>query len=275
MRRLLLLGFLLAHQLASFALRPEREWASTPDSLGLPYQTLTLGTPDHAQLATWVVEPAAQAADQHTTLVLAYGDAGNMGNWVHAARALAAAGYRVYLFDYRGFGHSSEFAIDPARLYYQEFATDLRTVLADARQRYPHSRTGVLGFSMGTILGSEVAAAHQCDFFVAEGYVADPQQTVAAIYRRKQKVVTLPAEASAYPQLAARIQCPWLLLAGTQDENTPLADSAAVVRAAGRGQRRQLVTFKGGHGAGLTILSNKAYGDLYVQAIRRFLVAKS
>lgn len=275
MRHLLLLGFLLVQHLAASALRPERQWASTPDSLGLPYQTLTLATPDHAHLATWVIEPAAQAPDQHTTIVLAYGDAGNMGNWTYAARALAGAGYRVYLFDYRGFGHSSDFAIDPARLYYQEFATDLRTVLADARRRYPRSRTGVLGFSMGTIMGAEVAAAHQCDFFVAEGYVRDPQQMVAAIYRRKQKVATLPAEAARYPKLAARIRCPWLLFAGTLDENTPLADSAAVVLAARRGQRRQLVPFVGAHGAGLDTLSDKEYGDSYVSTIRRFLAAKS
>jgi pimeloyl-ACP methyl ester carboxylesterase len=268
----LLCLFLLQTSLA-WALKPSREWAATPDSVGLTYQTLTLATPDHAQLATWVIEPAATAPDQHTTVVLAYGDAGNMGNWVHQARALAGVGYRVYLFDYRGFGHSSDFAIDLNQLYYHEFALDLGTVLADAKRRYPRNRTGILSFSMGTIMSAEVAAAHRCDFFIAEGYVGSPQVVVASVLKNKHKQLSLPTEAATYDRLAPRINCPWLLIAGTQDVNTPLADSAAVVQAARRGQRRQLVPFAGAHMAGFFTLSDKAFGDLYVAAIQRFLAA--
>ncbi|MDJ0363894.1 alpha/beta fold hydrolase [Hymenobacter sp. H14-R3] len=266
----LLCLFLLQTALA-WALKPSREWAATPDSVGLAYQSLTLATPDHAQLATWVIEPTTAAPDQHTTLVLAYGDAGNMGNWVHQARALASAGYRVYLFDYRGFGHSSDFVINLNRLYYHEFALDLNTVLADAKRRYPRNRTGILGFSMGTIMSAEVAAAHRCDFFIAEGYVGNPQAIVANVLKNKHKQLSLPAEAARYARLAPRINCPWLLIAGTQDVNTPLADSAAVVQAARRGQRRELISFAGEHSAGFYTLSDKEFGDLYVAAIRRFL----
>ncbi|GAB3634574.1 alpha/beta hydrolase [Hymenobacter arcticus] len=273
MVRASLLCLLLLQTVAAWALKPSREWAATPDSVGLTYQARTLPTPDHAQLATWIIEPAATAPNQRTTLVLAYGDAGNMGNWVHQARALAGAGYRVYLFDYRGFGHSSDFAIDPNRLYYHEFTLDLTAVLADAKHRYPRSRTGILGFSMGTIMGAEVAAAHRCDFFLAEGYVGSPQAVVASVLKNKHKQLSLPAEAATYARLAPRINCPWLLIAGTQDVNTPLADSAAVVQAARRGQRRQLVPFAGAHMAGFYTLSEKEFGDLYVGAIRRFLAA--
>lgn len=273
MLRYFLLGCLLVQTALAWALKPSREWAATPDSLGLAYQSRTLATPDHARLATWVVEPLAPAADQHATLVLAYGDAGNMGNWVYQARALASAGYRVYLFDYRGFGHSSDFAMNPDQLYYPEFVTDLRTVLADARRRYPRSRTGVLGFSMGTIMASAVAAAHRCDFFIAEGYVGNFQGIVDYVLKNKHKQLVLPAGAATYARLAPRINCPWLLIAGTQDQNTPLADSAAVVRAARRGQRRQLVPFNGGHSAGFYTLTEKEFGDLYVGVIRRFLAA--
>ncbi len=271
MLRVSLLCFLLLQTALAWALKPSRAWAATPDSVGLTYQTLTLATPDHARLATWVIEPAATAPNQHTTLVLAYGDAGNMGNWVQQARALAGAGYRVYLFDYRGFGHSSDFSIDPNRLYYHEFTLDLRTVLADARRRYPRSRTGILGFSMGTIMSAEVAADHRCDFLIAEGYVGSPQAVVANVLKNKHKQLSLPAAAAGYARLAPRIICPWLLIAGTQDVNTPLADSAAVVQAARRGQRRQLVPFAGEHSAGFYTLSNKAFGDLYVAAIQRFM----
>lgn len=179
MKFLVLLGLLLIQTATAWALKPLRDWVAKPDSLGLQYQTLALTTPDKAELVSWVVEPAATVPDQHTTMVLAYGDAGNMSYWIYQAQALSNAGYRVYLFDYRGFGHSSTFAIDPKQLYYEEFTSDLRTVLNDARHRYPRSRTGIISFSMGTIMGSKVAATSPCDFLVTEGYVASPQRIVA------------------------------------------------------------------------------------------------
>jgi len=227
MTRYTLLAFLLLQTATAWALKPSRVWVATPDSLGLRYETVALTTPDNVPLTGWVVEPDARVPDQHTTMVLAYGDAGNMSMWLDNARALTKGGYRVYLFDYRGFGHSADFAIDGQRLYYPEFAVDLRTALADARRRFPRNRTGIIGFSMGTIMGAEVAAGGRCDFFVAEGYVGSPQSIAAFQLQSRHKVVTLPPEAAAYSQNAPRIKCPWLLIGGTADLNTPLADSAA------------------------------------------------
>ena len=258
----------------AWALKPSREWVATPDSLGLRYQATALITPDHAQLAGWVVEPAANVPDQHTTMVMAYGDSDNMSYFLYQARALSQDGYRVYLFDYRGFGHSSDFAIDRQQLYYPEFSTDLRTVLADARHRFPRSRTGILGFSMGTIMGAQVAATGKCDFFIAEGYVASPQQLVAAQFRRYQKTVTLPDDAASYALVARRVRCPWLLVGGTADQHTPLADSVVVARAARWRQRRQVLCFEGGHLQGFYKLSEAGYGDKYVREVTRFLVGK-
>ena len=274
MRNLLLVSYFLLQTAAAWALKPSREWVATPDSLGLRYQTTVLTTADNAQLAGWIVEPAANVSDQHATMVMAYGDMNNMSYFLHQARALSQGGYRVYLFDYRGFGHSSDFAIDRQRLYYPEFTTDLRTVLADARHRFPRSRTGIIGFSMGTIMGSEVAATSKCDFLIAEGYVANPQQLVAAIFQRSQKVVTLPDEAVDYPQVARRVYCPWLLIGGTADKNTPLADSVVVARQARWRQRRQVLCFEGGHLEGFYRLSEVEYGDKYVREVRRFLAGK-
>ena len=274
MKHFLLLAFCLFQVTTVWALKPTREWTNLPDSLGLKYQTVALTTPDHVQLASWIIEPDATVADQRTTMVLAYGDAGNMSQCLYQAAALAKGGYRVFMFDYRGFGHSADFALDPQRLYYHEFSVDLATALADARRRYPRNRTGIMALSMGTIMGSEVAATARCDFFIAEGYVASPQQLVADQLRRRQKVVTLPAEAAAYAKLAPRINCPWLLVAGTTDVNTPLADSVAVVRVARRRQRRQVLAFEGGHLEGMFILAEAEFGDKYVREISRFLVNK-
>ena len=280
MNRPILLTLLLLQSVAAWALKPSKVWLATPDAYGLSYQTVALTTPDRVQLTGWLIEPAANVPDLRTTMVVAYGDFGNMSNELHQAQALSAAGYRVYLFDYRGFGHSADFAIDEQRLYYHEFSVDLATALTDARRRFPHNRTGIIAFSMGTIMGSEVAATAPCDFFVSEGYVASPQRLVAYQLQTRQKIVSLPAEATAYAQHAPRIRCPWLLIAGTADKHTPLADSVAVVRVARwrqrrqRRQRRQVLAFEGGHLQGMPALSEATFGDKYVREVSQFLAAK-
>ena len=274
MARFIFLGCLLLQTLAAFALKPLPSWWAKPDTLGLKYQTLALTTPDHVALATWLIEPAAGAPDQRTTVVVASGDYGNMSYQLYQAKALADAGYRVLLFDYRGFGHSGAFAIDQQRLYYEEFATDLRTALAEARRRGRGQRVGILGFSMGTLLGAEVAATDRCDFLITDGYVGNLPAIAAYQLAAFHKTVTLPAAAASYNPLGPRVNCPWLFIAGTEDHKTPLADSAAAVQAARPRQRRQLLAVKCDHGGAMEVLSEKEYGDAYVRSLGDFLAGK-
>ncbi len=273
MIRLTLLCWLVLQTTAAWALKPLATWIAKPDTLGLKYQQLTLATPDHVQLAAWLIEPVADVASQHTTMVLAGADYGNMSYHLYQARAMAAAGYHVLMFDYRGYGHSGAFTIDQKRLYYPEFATDLRTALLAARQRLPQQRVGILGYSMGTLIGSEVAATTPCDFLITDSYIANPQGLVA-FYAAKQKVVTLPADAATYSQVAPKVKCSWLFIGGTEDQRTPLSDSLAVARAARRRQRREVLAVKCDHLGAMEVLTKKAYGDEYAQKVTDFLAGK-
>jgi len=239
-RLLLIIGLLLAGT-SAWASKPLAAWWAKPDTLGLRYQDLTLRTSDHVRLAAWLIEPAAAVPDRRTTVVVAGGDWGNMSYSLYLAQALSAAGYRVLLFDYRGFGHSQAFAIDINQLYYAEFATDLGTALAEARRRAPGQRVGIHGFSMGALLGARVAARDaakgaagaRCDFLITEGFPANPPAIVA--YNRRttpERPTTLPADAATFGRVAARVGCPWLLFAGRADPITTLAQAEATVRAA-------------------------------------------
>ena len=271
MVRILIICLALLAAGPAFAIRPVAEWWAKPDTLGLKYRQLEITTADHVKLVAWLIEADAKAIDQHTTVVVAGGDAYNMSSNIYTARALATAGYRSLLFDYRGFGHSQAFAIDQQRLYYEEFAIDLRAALAQARQLAPRDRVGILGLSMGALVGSEVAARARPDFLITEGYPGHLPAIVAYQQAANNKLITLPAEAAAYPAVAAHVRCPWLLIAGTQDMNTPLADSAAVVQAARRPQHRQLLAVDCGHLGAQDKLTEAFFAEGYVRAISRFL----
>lgn len=270
MIRLCLLAFLLFQTATAWASKPLAAWWAKPDTMGMKYQQLTLTTPDHVQLAAWLVEPIAGAPDQHTTMVLAGSDYGNMSYQLGQAHVMAAVGYQVMMFDYRGFGHSGAFAIDPIRLYYPEFATDLRTAFAEVRRRLPHQRVGILGYSMGAILGTKVAATTKCDFLITDSYIANPQGLVA-YYATKQKTVTLPLDASTYQSIPLKVKCPWLLITPTQDPRSSLADSLAIARATRRRQRRDVLAVKCDHLGAMDALTS----DVYTQKITSFLAGKS
>jgi pimeloyl-ACP methyl ester carboxylesterase len=275
MIRFCLIVWLCCHVLTSWAIKPMAAWVNTPDSLGLSYRSLTLTTSDQVHLAAWFIEPVAIMPAQQTTMVLAANDYGNMSYQLYQARAMAKVGYRVLLFDYRGFGHSEPFTIDPKRLYYEEFTTDLRAAFAEARRQQPTDKVGILSYSMGTILATKVAATTRCDFLITDSYIAHPQ-ALAALYQAKQKTVLLPPQAASYERVATHVKCPWLLIGGTQDERTPIADSFAITQAARRRERRVVLQVPCDHLGAIEVLSSKGeFGDKYAQAVQCFLTGKS
>ena len=275
MARLFLFALLVLQSVAAFAIKPMAEYWARPDTLGLKYQDLTLTTPDRVHLAAWLIEPTAGAPDQHTTVVVAGGDAGNMASNIYPAATLAAAGYRVLLFDYRGFGHSDAFAINQNYLYYPEFATDTRAALAEAQRRSPRQRVGLLGFSMGSLVGSEAAATTRCDFLVTVAYPASPQNVVSYYQRiRPERPIILPADAATYRQVAPKVNCPWLFITGTDDQATTLADTLAVAHAANPRQRREVLPVPGDHQASMMAISEEATSKRCLEAMRRLLAAR-
>jgi len=270
--RILLLCLALLAAGPAFAIKPLANYWARPDTLGLKYQSLSLTTADHVHLAAWLIAPAAGAPSQNTTIVVAGGDSGNMASYIFTAATLAGAGYQVLLFDYRGFGHSDAFAINQNYLYYPEFATDTRAALAEARRRSPGQRVGLMGFSMGSLVGSEAAATTRCDFLVTVAYVASPQHVVAHYQRvRPERPVILPDDAATYSQVAPKVNCPWLFIGGTEDQATTLADTLAVAQAAKRRQRREVLPVPGDHQQSLGAFDEEATGPRCLAALRRLL----
>jgi len=263
--RLLAASLMLLPVLA-FAVKPEKNYYLRPDSLNLAYRETRLNTPDGAELFTWVL-PTKAPKSLRTTLVLAYGDAGNMSSTLFLAKALLAAGFDLLLFDYRGFGHSSAFPMDSTRLYYNEFATDLDTALRAARREFPANRLGVWSLSMGTVVATLCLQKSRVDFLIADNYVQSPVEMVD-LYKGWGKTVTLPDNAERYPAMTPKLTCPILFFGGIDDDVTTLSDARAV---AAQRPNRRVVTYRGWHGEATKALTRKTYADRYVADIVRFV----
>ena len=116
------------------------------------------------------------------SVLIACADAGNMGQWLGIGATLCFLGYDVWMFDYRGFGGSQDFATDRDMLYHSEYLRDFGAVLehvAVLRDR----PVDVLAFSMGTIMVGEhlrqypgrKSLIHSC---VMDGFISDPAESV-------------------------------------------------------------------------------------------------
>lgn len=146
------------------ALKPERNYALKPNDLGLAYKELDIATPDGAALRAWHL-PAAGTQ----LVVICHDGEGNMGDLLETAREFHQLEYSVLMFDYRGFGGSSDFAIDTAHFFYGIFQTDLRAVLDYAKENF--AQNPLLLYGKG--IGAGLALGMGYGFEPVKGIVAD------------------------------------------------------------------------------------------------------
>lgn len=264
MKHILCLFSLLFMQLA-WALNPIKEYVDTPKNSSFRYEEVHLQTKDGFTLNSWVLYPSTEKK-LNRTLVLAYGDAGNMSYWLRQVIEVVNQGYTVVMFDYRGFGDSDAFKMEEDVLYYDEFATDLQTVVAYAKKKFD-TKIGVWALSMGTISAVLSQDVESYDYLIADGFVISPKTIVERLNDFLDKETKLPTQAKEYDQALSRLSLPVLFFAGDRDGLTTVFDSNRVKPL---NSKNQVVIYKGGHLQGFQSMTNTYHGQGYIEAINDF-----
>jgi hypothetical protein len=249
----------------TLALKPDSLYQITPDSLKLKYESLKISTPDSLNLQVWKIIPELKVKN-NSTIILAYGDSGNMSYYLNQAAILSQRGFAVILFDYRGFGKSSSFTMNPNQLYYNEFAIDLVSVIKWTKAEFSENKIGIWALSMGTIMSTIALQQEPLDFFVGEGFVINPTKIKTKIFELKGKEILLPDGHTEFQNKINTLTMPMLLFAGNEDIITTIEDSKNI---ANQRKNRSIVTFKGGHLQGFQSLTKKYFGDLYILKIEK------
>ena len=108
------------------ALNPKKTYDMRPEKYGMTYKEEKVPEKDGAILNAWFFE--AKNKTTNWMVISGSGD-GNMADNIEIASQFLSAGWNVCLYDYRGYGESSEFEVDPDIFIYPQFTFDLNAVL--------------------------------------------------------------------------------------------------------------------------------------------------
>jgi pimeloyl-ACP methyl ester carboxylesterase len=225
MKRILFLLFLPLNLLA---IDPDRNYDLTPDSIDWEYEELVITTEDGYDLNTWIYAPNPDI-QKDKLLILAYPDAGNMSYFVLQASILANLGYTVVTFDYRGFGKSSDFKIEPNNLFHTEFSKDLEAVVDFAKGRFQNKSLGIWACSMGTMVTTYAydVIKDKINFLIFDAVVFNPREHIERLKSQKNKQTFSPVNTEEFVLKWKSIVIPVLLFAGKDDEVTTVEDANA------------------------------------------------
>jgi pimeloyl-ACP methyl ester carboxylesterase len=189
MRRLVLWCLLLAAAPAA-ALNPSREYKTLPSKYGMQYKEEKIATKDKAVLNAWFFE-----LENKTTnwIVLSGSGDGNMADYIELVNLFMSAGYNVCTYDYRGYGASSDFAIDPDLFIYPQFITDLNAVLDYLRKSRAITKFDLYGQNIGAGLSIGVGAQRpEARKVIADGPWTGLEPMKKKIKEKLGKDVTMP-----------------------------------------------------------------------------------
>lgn len=264
MKQFILLFSFLLFAFTAHGLKPNREYWRTPKDLGLQYEEYRIKTVDGYTLNAWHIIPHEKVIE--CTIIISYGDAGNMASGLNLADALMQNGFDVWLYDYRGFGKSDDFEMNLDQLYYTEFVDDLSVVVSRAIAANPKNTICLYGLSMGTIINTLYYHKHpdKVNFYIGEGLVYSPENLVMRIKAMFEKKVLLPHSDIRLEQIYSSVIIPVLLFFASDDIVCNNEDVAMLQQ---KIEHMKIIAYEGGHAEGPIVLGFQQY----VQHITSFL----
>ncbi|MBE1456678.1 pimeloyl-ACP methyl ester carboxylesterase [Nocardiopsis terrae] len=186
-------------------------------------EDVRLHTGDGLELGGWFVP--ARGADRETAVLVANGNAGNRESRAPLARALAAEGFSVLLFDYRGYGGN------PGGPSEEGLAADVRAAASLLAERgFDAGDTIYFGESLGAAVVTELAVERP----PAALFLRSPFSSLADMGARHYPF--LPVRLllwDRYPVTAqvAEVDSPTTVVVGAADRVVPPEQSRGVAAA--------------------------------------------
>lgn len=191
MKKLFVSLFCSAFAIAAFALNPVREYAVTPDEYGIQYEEMKLTTEDGVNLNVWWFKP--QNVTGKKAIIIADDGDGNMSDNIELITKFTSLGYHVLSFDYRGYGKSDDFKINPKMICYPQFEKDVKCVMDYVKKSHASMSSNLYGKGIGASL-LLAAAANRTDVrkVIADTPFSKLETYKAAVKSKKGEDLIVP-----------------------------------------------------------------------------------
>lgn len=220
-------------------------------------------TTDNINLNGWFFSSAKQPS--LATIVYFHGNGGNISNVGWVGQRLAANGFDVLAFDYRGYGKSLGSTLSEESLYHDADAA--YDYLVKTRGVSP-ARIVLYGQSLGTAAVADLAARRPCGAIILESgpsSARDMSDKMLPAALRWVRFFTRNRFDSA--RKLAQVHCPVLITHGDLDPIVPTSQARALYAAAN--EPKQLLIFSG---SGHNVFGSG--GDGYLNVVSEFVRAK-
>jgi pimeloyl-ACP methyl ester carboxylesterase len=180
MKSLFLLVASVIYFTNAFCLNPSKEYKIKPEKYGMVYKEEKVTTKDGASLNAWFFETTKKTTNW--IIISGSGD-GNMADNIEICGQFLSAGWNVCMYDYRGYGSSSDFAIDPDTYIYPQFLNDLNGVADYLRKSRAITKFDLYGLNIGAGLSLGVG----CNRPETRKIIADGSWTGLELMKKKYK----------------------------------------------------------------------------------------
>ena len=252
---LLLVLFVSQSKLVYFPNTPTRTLNSSPENIGLSYESVRITADDGIRLHGWYVP----ALDRRGVVLFCHGNAGNISHRLDSIQIFHDLKLDVLIFDYRGYGQS-EGRVSEAGTYGD----------GEAVWRYLTEERGVevseiivFGRSLGAAIAAYVASENEAGGLILEsGFVSVPD-LAADLYP------WLPARwltRISYPihEYVQKVTSPVLVVHSKDDEIIPFKHGEELFELAR--QPKTFLELRGGHNDGFYVT-----GQRYIDGLDAFL----
>lgn len=170
-------------------LSPTQEYKNTPEKYGMTYELIDISSKHNASIHAWYF-PSTYA--EHL-IIVSHNGVGNMGDYLERVKRLQKYGFSVLAYDYRGFGASSAFNIDPTNYIYAEFYDDHESVVDYCNKNFDAKL-----ISYGWGIGAGIAICKGYNNTKITGIIADNAFTniyeLVNIFVTKKLAMELPSK---------------------------------------------------------------------------------
>lgn len=237
---------------------PTKQHRLTPDQVQLVYQDHYFQSADGTQLHSWWLPTQIEAK---ATVIYVHGNAQNISNHLGNVYWLPAEGVNLFIFDYRGYGHSSGEVSLPGAI------ADIDAALQQAIQLADGTPVVLIGHSLGAAMSIHSLAHSPLKPELAGTILAAPFSDYHQITREVLAKVwlfwpfqyplswTINNNYSPLESVAQLAPLPQLYLHSPQDDIIALHHSEALYEEAE--EPKQLLKVAGGHNEIFTNKQNR------------------